>query len=419
MPLAYDIRPNTLEEFVGQKHLVGENGPIYKMIKNNRLTNMILYGPPGTGKTTLATILANVFKIPFYKINASVANLADLKEIVDSSTTKGEDKILLFVDELHLFKKNIQQYLLDYVENGKIVLIGSTAENPYFTIHKAILSRANVFELKPLSKEDIIVGLKRGVEILKKNNDMLDITIDERIYNAIASISNGDMRCAINKLELIFYTAVDYNTMTVNISTENISDETLKRAIKYDSNGDDHFDTLSAFMKSLRGSDVDAAIHYLARLIIGGDLQGICRRLLCSASEDIGMANPQAVTIVKSCVDNALQLGFPEARLPLAEATIYLALSPKSNSAIIAIDTAINEINHSDVGDIPPHLRDAHYSGAANLGHGIDYKYPHDFKNDWVEQQYLPNAIKDHKYYLPKENKNEQAFKSYWENIKK
>ena len=419
MPLAYDIRPNTLEEFVGQKHLVGENGPIYKMIKNNRLTNMILYGPPGTGKTTLATILANVFKITFYKINASVANLADLKEIVDSSTTKGEDKILLFVDELHLFKKNIQQYLLDYVENGKIVLIGSTAENPYFTIHKAILSRANVFELKPLSKEDIIVGLKRGVEILKKNNDMLDITIDERIYNAIASISNGDMRCAINKLELIFYTAVDYNTMTVNISTENISDETLKRAIKYDSNGDDHFDTLSAFMKSLRGSDVDAAIHYLARLIVGGDLQGICRRLLCSASEDIGMANPQAVTIVKSCVDNALQLGFPEARLPLAEATIYLALSPKSNSAIIAIDTAINEINLSDVGDIPPHLRDAHYSGAANLGRGIDYKYPHDFKNDWVEQQYLPDAIKDHKYYLPKENKNEQAFKSYWDNIKK
>ena len=248
---------------------------------------------------------------------------------------------------------------------------------------------------------------------------MLDITIDERIYNAIASISNGDMRCAINKLELIFYTAVDYNTMTVNISTENISDETLKRAIKYDSNGDDHFDTLSAFMKSLRGSDVDAAIHYLARLIVGGDLQGICRRLLCSASEDIGMANPQAVTIVKSCVDNALQLGFPEARLPLAEATIYLALSPKSNSAIIAIDTAINEINLSDVGDIPLHLRDAHYSGAANLGRGIDYKYPHDFKNDWVEQQYLPDAIKDHKYYLPKENKNEQAFKSYWDNIKK
>jgi len=419
MPLANDIRPRNLDDFFGQKHIVGNNGPIRKMIKNNRLTNLVLYGPPGTGKTTLAEILAEEFKLPFYKVNASIANLADLKGIIDESNSRGEVRFILFVDELHLFRKNIQQFLLDYIENGQIVLIGSTAENPYFTIHKAILSRSNVFELKPLSRDDIVSGLKRGFKILEANNASLKTICDEKVFDAIADISNGDMRCAINKLELIFYTAIDYDTMSVNFTIENISDETVRRVIKYDSDGDEHYDTLSAFMKSLRGSDADAAIHYLARLITGGDLQGICRRLLCSASEDIGLANPQAAVIVKACVDSALQLGFPEARIPLAEATIYLANSPKSNSAIIAIDSALEDIKSVDIGNIPDHLRDAHYSAASSLGRGVEYKYPHNYPNDWVKQQYLPDALSGKKYYVPKDNKNEKAFETYWNNIKK
>lgn len=419
MPLAHDIRPRTLDEFVGQKHIVGDNGPIRKMIKNNRLSNIIFYGPPGTGKTTLAEILANEFKLPFYKVNASIASLSDLREIIDAANKNGEAKFVLFVDELHLFRKNIQQFLLDYVENGQIVLIGSTAENPYFTIHKAILSRSNVFELKPLNKADVVSGLKRGLEILKAQNSAFKVNEDEKVLSVIAEISNGDMRCAINKLELIFYTAIDYDTMSVNFTLDNISDETVKRVIKYDSDGDEHYDTLSAFMKSLRGSDVDASIHYLARLITAGDLQGICRRLLCSASEDVGLANPQAVVIVKACVDNALQLGFPEARLPLAEATIYLANSPKSNSAINAIDMALEDIRSADIGNIPDHLRDAHYAAASSLGRGVSYKYPHNYPNDWVEQQYLPDTLKDKKYYIPKENKNEKAFEAYWNGVKK
>lgn len=419
MPLAHDIRPRTLDEFVGQKHIVGDNGPIRKMIKNNRLSNIIFYGPPGTGKTTLAEILANEFKLPFYKVNASIASLSDLREIIDSANKNGEAKFVLFVDELHLFRKNIQQFLLDYVENGQIVLIGSTAENPYFTIHKAILSRSNVFELKPLDKADVISGLRRGLEILKSQNSAFKVNEDEKVLSVIAEISNGDMRCAINKLELIFYTAIDYDTMSVNFTLDNISDETVRRVIKYDSDGDEHYDTLSAFMKSLRGSDVDASIHYLARLITAGDLQGICRRLLCSASEDVGLANPQAVVIVKACVDNALQLGFPEARLPLAEATIYLANSPKSNSAINAIDMALEDVRSADIGNIPDHLRDAHYAAASSLGRGVSYKYPHNYPNDWVEQQYLPDTLKDRKYYIPKDNKNEKAFEAYWNGVKK
>ena len=419
MPLANDLRPKTLSEFIGQEHIVNESGPIQKMIKNKKLTNIIFYGPPGTGKTTLAEILSNEFSLPFYKVNASIANLAELKEIIDESNKKGEAKFILFVDEIHLFRKNIQQFLLDYIEIGKIVLIGSTAENPFFTIHKAILSRCNVFQLKSLSAQEIVSGLKRGFDILIKDYENFTINKEDEVFNVIANVSNGDLRCAINKLELIFLTSLDYNTSTINFTLDNISDETCKRVMRYDSDGDDHYDTLSAFMKSLRGSDPDAAIHYLARLIKAEDLSGICRRLLCSASEDIGLANPQAVQVVKACVDNAMQLGWPEARLPLAEATIFLAMSPKSNSVINAIDTALADIDSIDVGEIPAHLRDAHYAGSKSLGRGIDYKYPHNFENDWVKQQYLPDPIKNKKYYEPKDNKTETAYKNYWDKIKK
>lgn len=419
MPLAFDIRPKTLNEYIGQEHIVGQNGAISKMIKNKKLTNIILYGPPGTGKTTLAEILATEFELPFYKANASVTNLSDLRDIIAKADKNGEEKFILFVDEIHLFKKNIQQFLLDYIEQGKIVLIGSTAENPFFTIHKAILSRCNVFQLKELTKENIIEGINRGFEYLAKEYKNFDITKDDTVIDMIAEITNGDMRSALNKLELIFFASLDIENKKILFTMDNVSDDLQKRILRYDRDGDDHYDTLSAFMKSLRGSDPDAAIHYLAKLIKAEDLQGICRRLLCSASEDIGMANPQAVQVVSACVNNALQLGFPEARLPLAEATIFLALSPKSNSVINAIDSALSDLDKIDTGEIPKHLRDAHYSGAKTFGHGVEYKYPHNFANDWVEQQYLPDVIKNKKYYIPKENKIEKSYSEYWNKIKK
>ena len=419
MPLAHDVRPKTIEEFIGQEHIVGTNGPVQKMIRNRKLSNIILYGPPGVGKTTLAEILANEFKLPFYKANASLANLQDLKDIIDLSDKKGESKFILFVDELHLFRKNIQQFLLDYIEKGKIVLIGSTAENPYFTIHKAILSRCNVFQLNPLTTENIVVGIKRCVEILKKEYSDYAIVEQDETYEAIAKMANGDMRCAINKLELIFTSAIEEDIKFIDLSINKISESMLSKAYRYDRDGDEHYNALSAFMKSLRGSDPDAAIHYLARLIKAGDLQGICRRLLCSASEDVGLANPQAIYVVKSCVDSALQLGFPEARIPLAEATIFLAISPKSNSAISAIDRALSDLETKDIGDIPNHLKDAHYAGATKLGHGVEYKYPHDYTNHYVKQQYLPHEIANRKYYIPQDNKTEKSYDDYWNNIKK
>ncbi len=419
MPLAYDIRPKTLSEYIGQEHIVGPNGAIPKMLKSKKLSNIILYGPPGTGKTTLAAILSTEFNLPFHKVNASDAGIGDLRDIISKADKNGEDKFILFVDEIHLFKKNIQQFLLDYVESGRIVLIGSTAENPFFTIHKAILSRCNVFQLKELSMDNIITGLNRAFDYLSK--EYLDFTIvkDDKVIEGIAAMSNGDMRSALNKIELIFNSCLDVENKKIEFIMENVSDDLLKRILRYDRDGDDHYDTLSAFMKSLRGSDPDAAIHYLAKLIKTEDLQGICRRLLCSASEDIGLANPQAVQVVYACVESALQLGLPEARIPLAEATIFLAISPKSNSCINAIDSALADLDKIDTGVIPNHLRDAHYAGAKTFGHGVAYKYPHNYENDYVEQQYLPDAIKNKKYYLPKDNKTERSYADYWDKIKK
>ena len=419
MPLAYDIRPKTLTEYIGQEHIVGPNGAIPKMLKSKKLSNIILYGPPGTGKTTLAAILATEFNLPFYKVNASDAGIGDLRTIISTADKNGEDKFILFVDEIHLFKKNIQQFLLDYVESGRIVLIGSTAENPFFTIHKAILSRCNVFQLKELSIDNVITGLNRAFDYLIKEYHDFEVNKDNKVIEGIAAMSNGDMRSALNKIELIFNSCLDIDNKKIDFIMENVSDDLLRRVLRYDRDGDDHYDTLSAFMKSLRGSDPNAAIHYLAKLIKAEDLQGICRRLLCSASEDIGLANPQAVQVVHACVENALQLGLPEARIPLAEATIFLAISPKSNSCIAAIDSALADLDRIDTGVIPNHLRDAHYVGAKTFGHGTTYKYPHNYENDYVEQQYLPDAIKNKRYYIPKDNKTEKSYADYWDKIKK
>lgn len=418
MPLAYDIRPKTLTEYIGQEHIVGPNGAIPKMLKSKKLSNIILYGPPGTGKTTLAAILAAEFNLPFYKVNASDAGIGDLRTIISTADKNEEDKFILFVDEIHLFKKNIQQFLLDYVESGRIVLIGSTAENPFFTIHKAILSRCNVFQLKELSMDNVITGLNRAFDYLIKEYPDFEVIKDDKVIEGIAAMSNGDMRSALNKIELIFNSCLDIENKKIDFIMENVSDDLLRRVLRYDRDGDDHYDTLSAFMKSLRGSDPDAAIHYLAKLIKAEDLQGICRRLLCSASEDIGLANPQAVQVVHACVENALQLGLPEARIPLAQATIFLAISPKSNSCINAIDSALADLDRIDTGVIPNHLRDAHYAGAKTFGHGTTYKYPHNYENDYVEQQYLPDAIKNKKYYIPKDNKTEKSYADYWDRIK-
>ena len=419
MPLAFDIRPKTLTEYIGQEHIVGANCAIPKMLRSGKLNNLIFYGPPGTGKTTLAAIIASEFNLPFYKVNASDAGIGDLRSIIAAADKNNEDKFILFVDEIHLFKKNIQQFLLDYVESGRIVLIGSTAENPYFTIHKAILSRCNIFQLKELKQEDIIVGLNRAFDYLVKDYPDFTIVKDDKLIEGIAAMSNGDMRSALNKMELIFNSSVDTENKKIDFVVQNVSDDMLKHILRYDRDGDDHYDTLSAFMKSLRGSDPDAAIHYLAKLIKAEDLQGICRRLLCSASEDIGLANPQAVQVVSACVSSALQLGLPEARIPLAEATIFLAISPKSNSCIEAIDSALADLEKIDVGVIPDHLKDAHYAGAKTFGHGVTYKYPHNYENDYIEQQYLPDAIKNKKYYVPKNNKTEQSYKDYWDRVKK
>ena len=411
-PFADLCRPKSINEMVGQEHLIGENKVITNLVKNGSTPNMILYGPPGTGKTTLANIIANETKKAYMKLNATDCGVKDLRTAILQS--KNDEGLILYVDEFHMLNKKQQQALLEVLENGKIVLIASTTENPYFSIYKAILSRCTVFEFKPITSKQVEKRLEEIIPQIK-NISFKELIIEDGVLNKISNLTNGDVRSAINMLELLYYKNVGNEKIEIKIS--DFEDLSLTK-FRLDKDGDEHYNCLSAFHKSLRGSDVDASIHYLARLIKVGDLQSICRRLLCVASEDVGLANPNAVGIVKSCVDSALQLGFPEARLPLAEATIFLALQPKSNSAYLAIVSALDELDTIDCGDIPEHLKDAHYSGAAKLGHGIEYKYPHNYGNHYVKQQYLPNEIKDHKYYEPALNKNEKSYMDFWNNIK-
>jgi putative ATPase len=418
-PLADRLRPTSLEEVVGQEHILGKGKILNKLLSSGHLTNMIFYGPPGTGKTTVANIAASITKKRFYKLNATNASVSDIKNIIsDLDTLMGSNGVLLYLDEIQNFNKKQQQALLEYIENGQITLIASTADNPYFCIYKPILSRSNVFEFKPLEKKDIIKALKRAVEVCKRDFGDKSITYDEKALEYIADICGGDLRRALGILELGLYSAASGSGKEINITVESIMECSQSRLLSYDRDGDSHYDILSAFQKSIRGSDPDAAIHYLARLVKGGDLLSICRRLLVIAAEDVGLAYPQAISIVKACTDAALQLGFPEARIPLAQATILLATSPKSNSAICAIDSALKDLENKDVGDIPLHLKDAHYEGAASLGRGTGYKYPHDYENNYVAQQYLPDNIVDAEYYKPGKNKAEQAAEEYWKRIK-
>lgn len=418
-PLADRIRPTTLDEVVGQKHLIGKGKLLRNIIDNNEIPNMIFYGPSGVGKTTVANIIASKTGKTLHKLNATTASVSDIKNIVSTlDTFLAPDGVLLYLDEIQNFNKKQQQSLLEFMENGKITLIASTTENPYFYVYNAVLSRSIIFEFKPVSAEDIEEALVRAAQLLKDElySDM-DIVIEQGVLKHIAHSANGDVRKALNSLEAL-YLSVTPGRKSYVITVGMAEQASQKKAFRYDRDGDSHYDILSAFQKSVRGSDPDAAIHYLARLISAGDLQSICRRLLVMASEDIGLAYPMAAVVVKSCVDSALQLGFPEARIPLAEAVILLATSPKSNSAISAIDSALNDIGSMDTGDVPEHLKDSHYAGSAALGHGNEYKYPHSYPNHYVHQQYLPDNIKDRVYYKYGSNKTELAAKEYWKRIK-
>lgn len=419
-PLADRLRPQQIDDMIGQTHIIGKGKIINKLIENKTIPNMILYGPPGTGKTTLANIIANVTGKKYIKLNAVNCGTKEIKDAIDSSKRDlfSYNGIILMLDEIQALNRKQQQSLLEVIEDGSVTLIASTADNPYFVVYKAILSRSTIFEFKSINKNDIFVGLKKSVEKIKKLNTYEIVNVDENALEYIAQTCNGDMRSALNKLELVVNLGTDITSNSVNITLENVMDCSTVKMMNFDRGGDDGYSILSAFHKSLRGSDADAAIHYLARLVKAGDIQGITRRLLCVASEDVGLAVPQAITITEACVSAALQLGFPEARIPLAQATIYLAQCPKSNSVINAIDLALADLDSIETGDIPMHLKDAHYSGAAKLGRGLEYKYPHDYENNYVDQQYLPEPIKDRKYYTHGLNKNEKSFEQYWKTLK-
>ena len=419
-PLADKLRPKDIDDMVGQHHIIGKGKIINKLLANNTIPNMILYGPPGTGKTTLANIIAKYTNKKYVKLNAVNCGVKEIKDVIDLNKQDlfSYNGILLMLDEIQALNRKQQQSLLEVIEDGSVTLIASTADNPYFVVYKAILSRSTIFEFKTIDKTDIMEGLHKAVEKIKNLYTYEKIEIEEKALEYIADTCNGDMRSALNKLELAFNVGIDIMNNCVKVTVDDVINCSSIKMLNYDKGGDDGYSILSAFHKSLRGSDADAAIHYLARLVKAGDLQSITRRLLCVASEDVGLAVPQAITIAEACVSAALQLGFPEARIPLAQATIYLAQCPKSNSAVSAIDMALYDLDNIETGDIPLHLKDAHYASAKQLGRGVEYKYPHSFENHYVEQQYLPDAIKDKKYYIHGKNKNETAFENYWKVIK-
>ena len=413
-PLADRIRPNCLDDVVGQNHILGPDGMLRRIVLSGEIPNMIFYGPSGTGKTTVARIIAESTNRTLRKLNATTAGIADIKQIIDElDTFLAPGGILLYLDEIQYFNKKQQQSLLEFIEDGRITLIASTTENPYFCVFGAVLSRSTVFEFRPVSPEDVEAAVMRAVEIENAGRSV-PISLAPGVAKRISTACGGDVRKAINSVELLFQTCEDGGTITLADATA-ISQ---KSAMRYDKDGDEHYDILSAMMKSLRGSDPDAAMHYLARAIETGDLTGICRRILCSASEDIGLAYPQAVPIVKACVDSALQLGLPEARLPLAEACIFLATCPKSNSALMAIDAALSDVRAGHVGSVPRELQNMHADGSG-FEREQGYLYPHSFPGHWVSQQYLPDVLKDARYYMYGDNKTELAAAAYWEKIKK
>lgn len=418
IPLAQQIRPQTLNEVVGQKHLIGENKPLRNIIESGDLPNMIFYGPSGVGKTTVASIIARATNRKLCKLNGTTASTADIKAIVAQlDTFEAQNGILLYLDEIQYFNKKQQQTLLEYIEVGSITLIASTTENPYFYVYNAILSRSTVFEFKAVEPEEIVPAVERAFSILEESNG-IKINVSADTVKYISSACGGDVRKALNSVELCILSTKPNLTGEMDITLETAKSLTQRSAMKYDRDGDEHYDIVSAYQKSMRGSDPDAAIHYLARLLDAGDLPSACRRLMVCACEDVGLAYPMIIPIVKSAVDIAMAVGLPEARIPLADAVILVCNSPKSNSAYNAINSAMSDLKRGKSGPIPRQLQNMHYDGEDNQNKGQFYLYPHDYENHWTAQQYLPDAIKNAEYYKFGENKNEQAAKAYWDKIK-
>lgn len=416
-PLADRIRPTELDDVVGQKHLLGEGKALRRLIEAGDIPNLIFYGPSGVGKTTVASIIASKTKRSLRRLNGTTASTQDIKDIVNElDTFSAPNGILLYLDEIQYFNKRQQQSLLEYIENGKITLIASTTENPYFYIYPAILSRSTVFEFKSVEPDEVIPAIKRGFNILA-DEYQVKLDIEKDVFKRIASGCGGDVRKSLNSVENCFFA-----TPTVdgekNITTSLAKEFVQKSAVRYDRDSDEHYDIISAYQKSMRGSDPDAALHYLARLLQSGDLPSACRRLMVCACEDVGLAYPQVIPIVKSAVDIAMMVGLPEARIPLADAVILVATAPKSNSGEAAIDKAMADVQSGNYGPIPRRLQNKHFDGEDAEKKGQFYIYPHDYENHWVYQQYLPDRIKNKKYYEFGPNKNEQAFKSYWDRVK-
>ncbi len=416
-PLADRVRPQNLDEVAGQKHLLAEGKVLRRIIESGEIPNLIFYGPSGVGKTTVARIIANRCGKKLYYLNATTASTSDIKSIIgDLGGIDTMGGVVLYLDEIQSFNKKQQQILLEYIETGDITLIASTTENPFFYVYNAILSRSTVFEFKELSPDDILSPIKRAAEFLAEEKG-ITVELPDEVARKIARSASGDVRRALNTLELCVLTCLKDRKATVD---DDICEQLLSHsAVRYDREGDEHYDILSAYQKSMRGSDPDAAVYYLARLLAAGDLPSACRRLMVCACEDVGLAYPQIIPIVKSAVDIANAVGLPEAAIPLADAVILVALSPKSNTAHDAVFTAMDLINKGKGGAVPRHLQNKHFDGADNNTPGQFYKYPHDYEGRWVDQQYLPDDIKNVKFYTAGNNKTEQKFKEYWDMIKR
>jgi putative ATPase len=420
-PLASRLRPITLEEVVGQKHIIGKDKLLYRAIKADKISSILFYGPPGTGKTTLAKVIANTTSSIFTQINATSSGKKDMEAVITQAKNDlgmyGR-KTILFIDEIHRFNKSQQDYLLPFVEDGTIVLIGATTENPYFEVNSALISRSIIFELKPLDKEDIKILISRAVTDEERGLGAYKVKLHEDALDFLADVANGDARAALNAIELGVLTTDRSEDGFIHVTLEVASECIQKRALKYDKGGDNHYDTISAFIKSMRGSDPDAAVYYLARMLYAGEeVAFVARRIMICAAEDVGNADPNALVAVNASLA-VERLGMPEAQIVLAQAATYVASAPKSNSAVNAIGAAMKVVETEKTATIPPYLQDAHYKGAASLGHGIGYKYAHDYKNHYVKQQYLPDEIKDYVFYVPSNNGYEKVIKEYFKKIK-
>ena len=421
-PLANRMRPSSLDDVVGQEHILGKDGLLSRAIRADRIGSLIFYGPPGTGKTTLAQVIANTTKAEFREMNATCAGKKDMEDAVQRAKDKlGMEgrRTIVFIDEIHRFNKGQQDYLLPFVENGTIILIGATTENPYFEVNRALISRSMVFELKPLSAENISAIIRRAVTDEKKGLGGQNVQVDDDAIQFLAEMSGGDARAALNAVEIGALTTDRGKDGIIRITKEVASSCIQKRILGYDKDGDNHYDTISAFIKSMRGSDPDAAIYYLAKMLYAGeDIKFISRRIMICAAEDVSNADPQALVVAVSAAQAVERIGMPEAQIILAQAAAYVACAPKSNSAVSAIGDAMKAVKERPHGQIPPYLRDAHYSGANDLGRGIGYKYPHNFENHYVEQQYLPDELKGTRFYIPSDNGYEKAIQRWFERIK-